>query len=264
MIHDGPLVATFHMATTRSRVLAMFDTMLQPFFEKLSGRIAVSTAARKVIVEHLGADAVVIPNGIMVDRFRSAEPLPEFADYGQTVGFIGRYDEPRKGMQVLMAALERLVPSRPDLRLLVAGRGDAEGFQQALPAPVRGHVTVLGQVSEPVKASLLRTVDLYCAPNTGQESFGIILLEAMAAGAPIVASDLEAFRRVLGEGAAGQLVPTGDADALAVALSGMLDDPVLRSRMAAAGARAVAPYDWSVVVAQVVRVYDLAIAGAGN
>jgi phosphatidylinositol alpha-mannosyltransferase len=157
-----------------------------------------------------------------------------------------------------------LVPSRPDIRLLVAGRGDAEDFLSALPTTVRGQVTVLGQVSEPSKASLLRTVDVYCAPNTGQESFGIILLEAMAAGAPIVASDLEAFRRVLDEGAAGQLFPTGDADALAVALAGMLDDPALRSRMAVAGARVVAPYDWSVVVAQVVRVYELAIAGAGN
>ena len=121
---------------------------------------------------------------------------------------------------------------------------------------------MLGQVSEPDKASLLRSVDVYCAPNTGQESFGIILLEAMAAGAPIVASDLEAFRRVLGEGAAGRLFPTGDAKALAVALAGMLDDPALRSQLAAAGAGAVAPFDWSVVVAQVVRVYDLAIAGA--
>src|SRR5512132_3961412 len=90
MIHDGPLVATFHMATTRSRMLGMFDTMLQPFLEKLSGRIAVSTAARKVIVEHLGADAVVIPNGISIDRFRGAEPLAQFAGSGEAVGFIGR------------------------------------------------------------------------------------------------------------------------------------------------------------------------------
>jgi phosphatidylinositol alpha-mannosyltransferase len=206
----------------------------------------------------------VIPNGISIERFRSAEPLAEFANYGQTVSFIGRYDETRKGMQVLIAALEQLVPSRPNLHLLVAGRGDAEGFRQALPATVRGRVTVLGQVSEPMKASLLRTVDVYCAPNTGQESFGIILLEAMAAGAPIVASDLEAFRRVLGEGSAGRLFPTGDAKALAVALAGMLDDPALRSELAAAGTRAVAPFDWSVIVAQVVRVYELAIAGAGN
>src|SRR6476646_222480 len=91
MIHDGPMVGTFHAATVRSRFLSMFDTVLQPFLEKLSGRIAVSAAARKVIVEHLGADAIVILNGISIERFGSAEPLAEFANYGQTVSFIGRY-----------------------------------------------------------------------------------------------------------------------------------------------------------------------------
>jgi phosphatidylinositol alpha-mannosyltransferase len=264
MIHDGPLVATFHAATTRSRVLAMFDTMLQPFLEKLSGRIAVSTAARKVIVEHLGADAVVIPNGIMTDRFASAGRLEGYPATGQTVGFIGRYDEPRKGMRVLLSALERLAPQHPQLRLLVAGRGAAEEFGQELPAALRGRVTMLGQVSEPDKASLLRTVDVYCAPNTGQESFGVILLEAMAAGTPIVASDIEAFRRVLADGRAGQLFRTGDADALAAALELVLSDPALRSRLRAEGTRAVAPFDWSVIVAQILRVYELAIAGAGS
>lgn len=264
MIHDGPLVATFHSATIRSRILAMFDTMLQPFLEKLSGRIAVSTAARKVIVEHLGADAVVIPNGISIRRFRSARPLADHAATGQTVGFVGRYDEPRKGMNVLLAALERLAPTHPDLRLLVAGRGDAAAFRAALPPQLTDRVTVLGQVSEPDKASLLRTVEVYCAPNTGQESFGVILLEAMAAGAPIVASDLEAFRRVLGDGAAGMLFRRGDAAALAAALEKMLGDPQLRSQLVTEGARAVAPFDWSVIITQVLRVYELAIAGAGS
>jgi phosphatidyl-myo-inositol alpha-mannosyltransferase len=264
MIHDGPLVATFHSATIRSRILAMFDTMLQPFLEKLSGRIAVSTAARKVIVEHLGADAVVIPNGISIGRFRSAQRLPDQRVTGQTVGFVGRYEEPRKGMNVLLAALDRLAPTRPDLRLLVAGSGDASAFTASLPPTLADRVTVLGQVSEPDKASLLHTVDVYCAPNTGQESFGVILLEAMAAGAPIVASDLEAFRRVLGDGSAGMLFQRGDAAALAGALEKMFDDPQLRAQLVTEGARAVAPFDWSVVITQVLRVYELAIAGAGS
>ncbi|HEY7010145.1 MAG TPA: glycosyltransferase family 4 protein, partial [Jatrophihabitantaceae bacterium] len=111
MIHDGPLVATFHVATARSRFLSMFDTVLQPFLEKLSGRIAVSAAARKVIVEHLGGDAVVIPNGVAVSRFVGAQPLPGYPRGGETIGFIGRYDEPRKGMDVLVDALELLAPA---------------------------------------------------------------------------------------------------------------------------------------------------------
>ena len=264
MISDGPLVATFHAATTRFRFLSMFDTVLQPFLEKIHGRIAVSPAARKVIVEHLGGDAVVIPNGVAVARFRRAEPLPGYPVDGGTIGFIGRYDEPRKGMDVLLGAMERLALDRPDTRLLVAGRGDADEFSTALPSALRSRVELLGQVSEEDKARMLRSIDVYCAPNTGQESFGVILLEAMAAGAAVVASDLEAFRRVLGGGRAGELFPAGDATALADALSRVLADPQRRAELITAGERTVAPYDWPVVVEQVVRVYELAIAGAGT
>ncbi|MEP7020140.1 MAG: glycosyltransferase family 4 protein [Pseudonocardiales bacterium] len=263
VIHDGPLVATFHMALTRSRFLAMFDNVLQPFFEKLSGRIAVSAAARKVIVEHLGADAVVIPNGVAVAHYSHARPLAGYPREGGTIGFIGRYDEPRKGMDVLVAALAMLALERPGLRLVVAGRGDADDFRDKLPAGLADRIDLLGQVSERDKARMLRSVDVYCAPNTGQESFGIILLEAMAARTPIVASDIDAFRRVLAAGAAGELFATGDPAALAAALGAVLDDPARRKQLVAAGVKAVAPFDWSVIVEQVLRVYELAIAGAG-
>jgi phosphatidylinositol alpha-mannosyltransferase len=263
MIHDGPLVATFHAATTRSRFLSMFDTMLQPFLEKLSGRIAVSSAARKLIVEHLGADAVVIPNGVSVRRFAGARPFDHAGDATERIGFIGRFDEPRKGMQVLVAALEALAAQRPRLRLVVAGRGDGDQFRSGLPAALAGRVDMLGQVSDADKARMLRTVDVYCAPNTGQESFGVILLEAMAARTPVVASDLEVFRRVLDGGAAGALFRVGDSAELADALRRVLDDRRLRERLVEAGRRAVRPYDWSVIVSSVLRVYDLAIAGAG-
>ena len=264
MIHDGPLVATFHVATLRSRLMSMFDTVLQPFLEKITGRIAVSPAARKVIVEHLGGDAVVIPNGVAMRHYRHAQPFSGYPRAGGTIGFVGRYDEPRKGMAVLVAALELLVEARPDLKLLVAGRGDADDFLGGLPAAVAKRVELLGQVSEADKARLLRSIDVYCAPNTGRESFGVILLEAMAARAAIVASDIEPFRRVLDGGRAGRQFPTGDPVALADALRELLDDPGLRDRLVAAGDRAVAPYDWSVIVAQVLRVYELAIAGAGQ
>lgn len=263
MIHDGPLVATFHMATVKSRFLSMFDTVLQPFLEKISGKIAVSPAARKVIVEHLGGDAVVIPNGVAVDHYASAAPLDGYPREGGTIGFIGRFDEARKGMDVLVGALRILVPQRPGLRVLVAGRGDAEDFRAELPDGLDGRIELLGQVSEPDKARLLRSVDLYCAPNTGQESFGIILLEAMAARTPIVASDIPAFRRVLADGTAGRQFAVGEPESLAAALGEVLDDAALRERLVAAGEAAVAPYDWSVIVSDVIRVYELAIAGAG-
>jgi len=265
MISDGPLVATFHAATVKSRFLAMFDTVLQPFVEKLSGRIAVSQAARKMIVEHLGADAVVIPNGVDVAGYSQAEPLPGYPrdpSLGGTIGFIGRYDEPRKGMAVLLEALCEVVRTRPGLQLLVAGSGDEEEFVAQLPPELRSTVRMLGMVSESDKASLLRSVDVYVAPNTGGESFGIILLEAMSAWTPIVASDLDAFRRVLDDGRAGVLFSNGSAAELASTLERVLSDPALRGQLALASVDVVRAYDWSVVAAQILRVYELAMAGA--
>jgi phosphatidylinositol alpha-mannosyltransferase len=263
MISDAPLVATFHAATTRSRILAAGDTLLQPFLEKLAGRIAVSQAARKMIVEHLGADAVVIPNGVSVSRYANAEPLPGYPRdpaLGGTIGFIGRYDEPRKGMKILLAALEKLASSRPGLQLVVAGRGEEADFREELPVSLRDSVIMLGMVSEAEKASLLRSVDVYVAPNTGGESFGIILLEAMSARTPIVASDLDAFRRVLDDGRAGVLFRNRDSDGLAVALNRVLSDEALRGQLALASVDVVRPYDWTVVAAQILRVYEIALA----
>jgi phosphatidylinositol alpha-mannosyltransferase len=156
-----------------------------------------------------------------------------------------------------------LAPIRPELRVLVAGRGDRQEFLDRIPQELVGRFVMLGQVSEADKARMLRSVDVYCAPNTGQESFGVILLEAMAARTAIVASDLDAFRRVLGGGAAGVLFRTGDPAGLAGALAETLDDPKRRAALVVAGDRAVAPYDWRVVVHSVLRVYELAIAGAG-
>src|SRR5262249_5470169 len=229
MLARGPIVATFHTAPERSGFREAAAGLRQPFMEKIGGRIAVSAAARKVQVEHLGGDAVEIPNGVAVAQYAAAEPLPGYPRAGGTVGFIGRYDEPRKGLPVLLDALARLAPERPGLRLVVAGRGDADELRAGLPPALAGRVDLLGQVSEPDKARMLHSVDLYCAPNTGQESFGIILLEAMAAGTPIGASDLEAFVRVLGGGRAGAVFRTGDGGQLAAVLAGLLGDPARRA-----------------------------------
>ena len=262
MLARGPIVATFHTSNPRSRSLSAAHGVLQPFLEKIRGRIAVSAAARKVQVEHLGGDAVEIPNGVDVARFATAGTLPGYPRRGGTVGFVGRYDEPRKGMTVLLGALERLAPTRPGLRLVVAGRGDEAEFRSELPAVLRDRVDLLGMVSEPDKARMLRSVDVYCAPNTGAESFGIILLEAMAAGTAIAASDFDAFRRVLDDGRAGALFTTGDSGALARVLADLLDNPSYRAELVTRGRTVVTNYDWTVVAAHIVRVYETVVAAA--
>ncbi|OXM42378.1 alpha-(1-2)-phosphatidylinositol mannosyltransferase, partial [Amycolatopsis thailandensis] len=180
-VADGPIVATFHTATTRSRTLAAFQPVLRPLLEKITARIAVSALARRVQVEHAGGDAVEVPNGVDVDFFSRALPLDGYPRAGGTVGFVGRYTEPRKGMGVLLEALRMLLPEFEELRLLVVGRGDADQLRREAGPALAPHIELLGQVDDETKARALRSVDVYCAPNTGGESFGMILTEAMAA-----------------------------------------------------------------------------------
>lgn len=260
MAARGPIVATFHTAYPRSRWLNAAQSMLQPMLEKVHGRIAVSSAARKVQVEHLDGGAVEIPNGVAVARFAAALPFPGWPGEGGAVGFLGRFDEARKGFPVLLAAFEALAAERPGLRLLIAGPGDQDELRARISPALRDRVVVLGLVSEADKARMLRSVDVYVAPNLGGESFGMILTEAMAAGTPIAASDLDAFRAVLAGGSAGELFPTGDSVALTKTLAALLDDPPRRADLAARGRATVAAYDWRRVAAQVFAVYETVAA----
>jgi len=264
VLAKGPIVSTFHAATVRSRWLWAVGGVLQPFMERIAGRIAVSDLARRVQVEHLGGDAIVIPNGVDVSHFASAAPLPGYPRAGLTIGFLGRFDERRKGLPVLLEALAQVAPVHPDLHLLVAGRGDESDLYDELPDLLADRVTVLGELSEDDKARMLASIDIYCAPNLGGESFGVILVEAMAAGAAIVASDLDAFRRVLNDGAAGVLVRRGRADALAAGLLQLLADPARREALVRAGHLSVREYDWPVVSERVLAVYETVVSRVGG
>ena len=261
-VAEGPIVATFHTSTTKSLTLTLFQGVLRPWHEKIVGRIAVSDVARRWQMEALGTDAVEIPNGVDVAALASAPPLDGYPRPGKTVLFLGRYDEPRKGMAVLLDALPKVVERFGDLQLLVVGRGDEDQLR-AQAGELNRHLHFLGLVDDAAKASAMRSADVYCAPNTGGESFGIVLVEAMAAGTPVVASDLDAFRRVLRDGEVGRLVPVGAADALADALIAVLADDALRERYVAAASEIVGRYDWSVVAGQIMRVYEtVAASGA--
>ena len=262
---DMPVVATFHQATPRSRAMSAAFGILQSAIEKVSARIAVSEEARTVVVQHLGGDPVVIPNGLYVDRFTGVPPRPDWRGDGGTLSFLGRLDEPRKGLPILLEAWPTIHRERPGIRLLVAGRGDVEEIRRGIPPDCRDDVTFLGGVSDEDKVAMFASSDLYVAPHTGGESFGIVLAEAMAAGTPVLASELVAFRAVLDEGRLGALVPVGDADALAKSALDLLADPARLDQLRDAARAAVRRYDWSTVADEVLAVYEMAAAaGTGH
>jgi phosphatidyl-myo-inositol alpha-mannosyltransferase len=253
---NGPLVATYHTSNPRSRTLVVLQSALQLALEKVWANIAVSEAARRTIVEHLGVDAVLIPNGVDIATFAAAEPLEALESPVPTILFVGRIDEPRKGLAVLLEALPEIARALPSVRVLVAGPGDVEEVESDMNPAIRDRVHLLGLVSNAEKPRLFRTADVYVAPNTGQESFGIVLLEAMAAHTPVVASDIDAFRRVLGDGRAGSLFRNEDAADLAKVMIEVLGSPAARAQMSAAGWKVVQQYDWSTVTAEIMQVYE--------
>ncbi|HLT84597.1 MAG TPA: glycosyltransferase family 4 protein [Phototrophicaceae bacterium] len=264
-IADGPIVGTFHTAMDRSRALQVASPLVRPLLEKITGRIAVSEEARRTVVEHLGGDAVVVPNGVFVDRFARAPRADAWCgtDERPTVAFLGRLDEPRKGLPVLADAIPRVLERIPGARFLVAGRGEATEHREAL-GRLGDSVTFLGPVSDAEKESLLASVDAYVAPQTGGESFGIVLVEAMSAGSHVVASDIPAFRSVLDGGRLGTLFARGDGTALADALIRVLGDREASRAVRAVASEAVRRYDWSVVTREVLAVYEMVTATGGH
>ncbi|MER7503113.1 glycosyltransferase family 4 protein [Nonomuraea pusilla] len=260
----GPIVATFHASFSRSRAIAVAEPLLRSALEKLTGRIAVSDAARKSLVEQFGGDAVLIPNGVTVSRYAHAEPLDGWGPDGRTIGFLGRMDEERKGLPILLEAFDALAAERPGLKLLIAGPGDEKDVYERVRHDFHDRVTVLGMVSEADKIRAYHSVDVFCAPNTRGESFGIVLAEAMASGATVLASDIPAFRKVLGEGQAGALFSNGDPVSLAREAAALLDAPERRAKLAEEALVAVRKYDWSTVARDVVRVYETVTTGGAG
>lgn len=252
---SGPIVGTFHAAHSRSRALNAASPFLVPALEKLSARVAVSEEARATLTDHHGGDAVVIPNGINFDLFAGANPQPKWEN--STLGFVGRFDEPRKGLAILLEALPMIIKRHPDVRLIVAGPGDVASVMGDLPNSVKEHCEFLGMVDDQTKAELLASVDVYVAPNTGGESFGIIVAEAMSAGAAIAASDLPAFHAVLDDGNAGRFFSNGDSGDAARVISELLDDKQERIDLGSRAQIAALRFDWSQVAAQILSVYEM-------
>lgn len=251
MVAEGPIVATYHAASSGSKLLTLATPLLRPHLEKIRGGIAVSEMARRWQVEKLGGDPVLIPNGVETSLFRQHRrdpgPIPH-------VAFLGRLDEPRKGFDIFLRALA-------DLERQVVVDVIGAGEQRRVPGV---EIIYHGRVSDEEKARILGAADVYVAPNTGGESFGIVLVEAMAAGAAVVATDLEAFAAVCdadSDSPAGVLFPNGNAEALRGALRQVLDQEHLRARLVSAGSRRAQLFDWEIVSAEVMRVYETVCDG---
>ena len=245
-----PVVATFHASAPRSRAYRIASPALRPLYRRLAGRIAVSDEARRTVEGALGNHLRVIPNGVSVGLFSSlGEPT------GSAVLFVGRF-EPRKGARVLIEAFPLLKQRRPDATLIMVGEGsERRACEAAVPEALREDVMFVGRVEPWELAQAMGQAAVVAVPSLGGESFGIVLLEGMAAGRPVVASDIPGYAAVLRDGVDGVLVPPGDAAALASALASVLEDRDRALAMGRSGRERAKRYDWRVVSEEIEAVY---------
>lgn len=251
----APCVATFHASAPGSRAYRAAAPALRPLFRRLVVRIAVSEEARRTVERVFGDGIRLIPNGVDAARFAGV-PQPR----GSTVLFVGRLER-RKGARVLMDAFVRLRERRPGASLVIVGEGaERAACEASLPEAARPDVIFLGRVEAETLPEVMGGAALVCAPSLGGESFGVVLLEAMAAGRPVVASSIPGYAAVVRDGVDGLLVPPGDVEALSEALERVLADPERGRAMGAAGRERAARYDWAVVAAEVEEAYREALA----
>ncbi len=252
-------IATFHAYAGFSPSYEFGSRVLGAYADRLHGRIAVSAAARHFIDRFFPGDYKVIPNGVDVDRYRRAVPLARWQDGTRNLLFVGRH-EPRKGLIELLKAYRILRKTGCDCRLLVVGSGPQEREARRYVMTRRlGGVEFLGRVSDDEKAQLFKTADVYVSPATGRESFGIVLLEAMAAGTAIVCSDIHGYKGVLRRGREGLLVPPRKPKALAAAIGELLADDELRARMGRSGTLRAEEFSWERVAVKVDDYYGFVI-----
>lgn len=255
---EGPIVGTFHAQAKKGATTRVIASIVEPAIARLSEKIAVSQAAYDTLQEHMDTTAYVIPNGVFADRYRDGEIEQKWS--GSTLGFIGRFEEPRKGLEVLIDAIPVISRFVPDVRVLIAGPGDPSEISEDINSELRNRFQFLGRISEDEKANFLKSIALYIAPNTGGESFGIILAEAMAGGAAVVASNIPAFSDLLGDGEYGALFASEDAQSLAMVVIDLLRDDEKRRALAIAGRDYSQRFDWSIVADQIYDIYLKALS----
>ncbi|MCH8994069.1 MAG: glycosyltransferase family 4 protein [Chloroflexi bacterium] len=250
-------VGTFHASREKAQFFYSWGRRhLRRWFRQLDGKIAVSSAASGFVEQYFPGYYNIIPNGVDIERFSAeAPPLPEYQDGKQNILFVGR-PEKRKGLDTLIRAYERVKAQRPDTRLIVVGAGKFDRYQRAVRARRLADVVFNSYVSYEELPRYHQTANVFCAPATGFESQGIVILEAMAAGLPIVASNIEGYAGVLTHDVQGLLVLPGDDAGLADALLQLLGDAGRRRRMAAQGRRRAQEFSWQRVSQQILSYYE--------
>ncbi len=241
-------IGNFHTQFHRAVAYSMVRPVLQRWFSKLQGKIAVSRAARDSFARYFPGDYRLIPAGVDVKRFNPEVPkISRLSVGGPTILFVGRLD-PRKGLEHLVKAFPLVLRDHPSARLIVVGGGSpADHFLESLDPRVAKQVSFEGAVPPELLPSYYASCDVYCSPATGKESFGIVLLEAMASGKPVVASDIDGYREVVEHGVEGMLVPPEDPRALASAISKLLNNAELRATLSQNGLRKSKQYSWETV-----------------
>ena len=250
-------IGTFH-AFSQSNIGYYYGRpVLRYFVGKLDGRIAVSRPAVDFISQYFEGYYEVIPNPIDLNRFaREAEPLPQFRDGKLNILFVGRFGERRKGLKYLLRAFNYVRQQLPNVRLIIVGKGNTKGYLRYLRNNNIEDVIFTGYVPDEELARYYRSADLFCAPSIGGESFGIVLVEAMASGLPIVACDIPGYASVIEHGQEGLLVEPKNEQMLAMSLIRVLSDSDLRARMSAAGRQKAPQYSWKLVSQKVLDFYD--------
>lgn len=260
-VHPQTLVlATFHAYREKNAGYKYGRRILGRCLGRLDGRIVVSEAAKEYTARYFPGDYRVISNGVDLSRFgdSSLAPIPEFADGRPNILFVGRLEK-RKGFVHLLRAFVQVQAEMPQARLIVAGAFDEkqkEPFVRQAEADGLHDVHFRSWPSNDMLARFYRTADLLCAPSTGFESFGLVLVEAMAAGRPVVTSDIPGYREVVRHEVEGLLVPPGDEKGLAAALLRLLADKELQERMGRNGRERAASFAWNRVAAEVLAYYN--------
>ncbi len=264
MTANAPRVATFHAAFTRNHYYDISAGIFYHFFKRLDGRIAVSNVAKNSMYKYFPAEYTIIPNGIDIKRFSpNVKPIEKYSNTKKIkILFVGRL-EPRKGINVLFNAMNKVVKKYPNVQLIVVGKGALKNVYSQVLREARNHVVFENYVPVEELPRYYASADIFCSPATGNESFGIVLLEAMASGKPVVASNIDGYKDVVRDRIDGKLVPPKNPNRLAVALLNLIKDEELRRKMGNNGRERALEFSWESVATQVEQFYFETISKYG-